>query len=131
MRYVLDPNIVADWLHNATISALTQIPSGNLVVAITCASYRSRSSSVYLLPFNIRFLPKIDVMYLYTEGGKTVLGGISDTQMQTTIATALVTTNEAMTNSEIDLEISPVHIGLVRSLNVSGPNHYRITNTWA
>ncbi|CAN0210390.1 unnamed protein product, partial [Ascophyllum nodosum] len=43
----------------------------------------------------------IDVMYLYTEGGKDVLGGISDTQMQTTLATALATANEAMDNSDI------------------------------
>lgn len=57
-------------------------------------------------------------MYLYTEGGRTVLGGISDTQMQTTIATGVATTNQAMINSDIDLEISPVHIGLVRPLFV-------------
>lgn len=53
-------------------------------------------------------------MYLYTEGGKEMLGGISDTQMRTTIATAFATTNEAMANSQIDLQLSPVYIGLVR-----------------
>ena len=53
-------------------------------------------------------------MYLYTEGGKDVLGGISDTQMQTTLATALATSNQAMDNSAIDLTLSLVYIGLVR-----------------
>lgn len=56
---------------------------------------------------------KIDVMYLYTKGVKEVLGDISDIQVQTTIATAIATTNQAMNNSKIDLEISPVHIGSV------------------
>lgn len=64
-------------------------------------------------------LTKIDVMYLYTDLAMEYLGGVSDTQMQTNIATALATTNEAMTNSEIDLEISPVYIGSVRSPNSS------------
>lgn len=53
-------------------------------------------------------------MYLYTEGGKNVLGGISDTQMQSTLATGLATANEAMTNSGIGLVLSLVHVGLVR-----------------
>lgn len=69
-------------------------------------------------------MPKIDVMYLYTEGGKKILGGISDTQMRTMIATALATTNEAMANSQIDLKISPVYIGLVRGLNSSDPSRF-------
>ena len=63
---------------------------------------------------------KIDVMYLYTEGGKDVLGGISDTQMQTTLATALATANEAMNNSDIGLSLSLTHVGLVRKLHRAG-----------
>ncbi|CAN0145382.1 unnamed protein product [Ascophyllum nodosum] len=53
----------------------------------------------------------VDVMYLYTEGGKDVLGGISDAQMQTTLAAAIASANEAMTNSDIDLTLSLVYTG--------------------
>ncbi|CAN0357794.1 unnamed protein product, partial [Ascophyllum nodosum] len=53
----------------------------------------------------------IDVMYLYTQGGKDLLGGISDAQMQTTLATALTTSNDATTNSDIDLTFSLVYVG--------------------
>lgn len=53
------------------------------------------------------------MLYLYTKGVNEVLGDISDIQVQTTIATAIATTNQAMNNSKIDLEISPVHIGSV------------------
>ena len=59
-------------------------------------------------------LSKIDVMYLYTQGGKDLLGGISDAQMQTTLATALTTSNDATTNSGIDLTLSLVYVGQVR-----------------
>lgn len=81
-------------------------------------SRRPRSPSAFPPHPQRSNVRKIDAMYLYTDGGKEVLGDISDTQMQTTIAAALATTNEAMTNSDIDLEISPVYIGLV-SLNSS------------
>ncbi|CAN0372426.1 unnamed protein product [Ascophyllum nodosum] len=50
-------------------------------------------------------------MYLYTQGGKDLLGGISDAQMQTTLATALTTSNDATTNSGIDLTLSLVYVG--------------------
>ena len=60
--------------------------------------------------------PKVDVMYLYTEGGKDVLGGISDAQMQTTLAAAIASANEAMTNSDIDLTLSLVYTGSVRRI---------------
>ena len=53
-------------------------------------------------------------MYLYTQGGKDLLGCISDAQMQTTLATALATSNDAMDNSDIDLTFSLVYVGQVR-----------------
>lgn len=65
-------------------------------------------------------------MYLYTEGAKDVLGGISDTQMQSTLATGLATANEAMTNSGIDLVLSLVHVGLVRLPILRGSSHFDI-----
>lgn len=54
-------------------------------------------------------------MMLYSEDGKGMLGNISDTQMQTTLATALSTSNEALVNSGIDMEFSLVHVGPVRA----------------
>ena len=57
---------------------------------------------------------KIDVMMLYNEGGKDKLGGISDAQMQTTLATALSSSNEAFARSGINLEFTLVYVGLVR-----------------
>ena len=71
----------------------------------------SNSSSPCLLLYDP---PKIDVMYLYTQGGKGLLGGICDAQMQTTLATALATSNDATTNSDIDLTFSLVYVGQVR-----------------
>lgn len=54
-------------------------------------------------------------MMLYSEGGKGMLGNITDAQMQTTLATALSTSNEALVNSRIDMEFSLVHVGPVRA----------------
>ena len=52
---------------------------------------------------------------LFNDGGKEKLGGISDVQMQTTLATALSSSNEALAHSGINLEFSLVHVGLVRA----------------
>ena len=52
---------------------------------------------------------------LFDEGGKEKLGGISDAQMQTTLASALSSSNEAFAHSGINLKFSLVYVGLVRT----------------
>ena len=84
-------------------------------VTVTVTVDISIATSNVSLPCLVLYdLPKIDVMYLYTQGGKDLLGGISDAQMQTTLATALTTSNDATTNSDIDLTFSLVYVGQVR-----------------
>lgn len=56
---------------------------------------------------------QIDVMFLYSELGRELLGNISPEQIETTLLEALVWTNEAMVNSEIDLVFSLVYVGEV------------------
>ena len=68
----------------------------------------------YLFIVTLNLNRQIDLMILYTEGAKESLGGISDAQMETALAAAITSTNEAMTNSDIDLEISVVYVGTVR-----------------
>lgn len=52
-------------------------------------------------------------MFLYTENAQNILGLLSDSQMQTYLAETLSWTNQAMVNSEIDLELPLVHVGPV------------------
>lgn len=52
-------------------------------------------------------------MYLYTPSGRDFLG-ITDAQMQSRLSDEIVSVNEAMVNSGIDLEFSLVQIDLVR-----------------
>lgn len=53
-------------------------------------------------------------MMLFTAGAMTILGGIDESQMQTTILERLTSTEEAFANSEIAITFNPVYIGLVR-----------------
>ena len=48
-------------------------------------------------------------MFLYTPGGRDLLR-VSDSQMQSKLAEALVVVNEAMANSDIDLRFSLVRV---------------------
>ena len=48
-------------------------------------------------------------MFMYTPGGRDVLG-VSDSQMQSVLADSLITVNEAMANSDIDLHLSLVRV---------------------
>ncbi|CAN0355754.1 unnamed protein product [Ascophyllum nodosum] len=52
---------------------------------------------------------QIDLMFLYTPGGRDILG-VSDSQMQSVLADSLITVNEAMVNSDIDLQLSLVRV---------------------
>lgn len=54
-------------------------------------------------------------MFFYTPSGRDILG-VSDSQMQSELADALITSNEAMVNSNVDLQFSLVRIEPV-SLN--------------
>lgn len=60
-------------------------------------------------------LPQIDVMMLYTETIKSVLGDLSDSQMESTLAVAIASSNQALNNSNIDAEFRLVYVGPVRS----------------
>lgn len=53
-------------------------------------------------------------MFLYTESALEAYGDITDAQMETVLATAITSSNEAMVNSDIDLELSVVYVGPVR-----------------
>lgn len=53
-------------------------------------------------------------MFLYTESALEAYGDITDAQMETVLATAITSSNEAMSNSDIDLELSVVYVGPVR-----------------
>ncbi|CAM9617644.1 unnamed protein product, partial [Laminaria digitata] len=57
---------------------------------------------------------QIDIMMLYSDEARTLLGGISTEQMETTIAESLVRTNAAFLNSELALSVNVVYIGEVR-----------------
>lgn len=48
-------------------------------------------------------------MFVYTPGGRDILG-VSDSQMQSELASSLVTANEAMVNSDVDLQFSLVRV---------------------
>lgn len=54
-------------------------------------------------------------MFLYSEGGRERLGNITPEQIETTALEALVRTNQAMVNSDIDLVLSLVYVGPVSS----------------
>lgn len=54
-------------------------------------------------------------MFFYTPSGRDILG-VSDSQMQSELADALITSNEAMVNSNVNLQFSLVRVELV-SLN--------------
>ena len=58
---------------------------------------------------------QIDVMVLYTEAARAVLGGVTHQQMITTIVESLVWTNQAFINSEVAVRFKAVLIGPVRS----------------
>ena len=61
-------------------------------------------------------------MFLYTPGGRDILG-VSDSQMQSVLADSLITVNEAMVNSDIDLQLSLVRVEPVSlSLLTDNPN---------
>lgn len=53
-------------------------------------------------------------MFLYTESALEAYGDVTDAQMETVLATAITSSNEAMGNSGIDLELSVVYVGQVR-----------------
>jgi len=56
----------------------------------------------------------MDVMLLYTEGVKTTLGGVSDDQVESTLATAIASSNLALQNSQVNAEFRLVYTGPVR-----------------
>lgn len=60
-------------------------------------------------------LPQINVMMLYTETIKSILGDLSDSQMDSTLAVAIASSNQALNNSSIDAEFRLVYVGPVRS----------------
>lgn len=60
-------------------------------------------------------LPQIDVMMLYTETIKSILGDLSDSQMDSTLAVAIASSSQALNNSNIDAEFRLVYVGPVRS----------------
>lgn len=53
-------------------------------------------------------------MLLYTEGVKATLGDVGDDQVESTLATAITSSNLALQNSEIDAEFRLVYTGPVR-----------------
>ena len=61
-------------------------------------------------------------MFLYTPGGRDILG-VSDSQMQSELADSLISVNEAMVNSDIDLQFSLVRVEPV-SLSLLKDNCY-------
>ena len=55
-------------------------------------------------------------MFMYTPSGRDVLG-VSDSQMQSVLADSVIIANEALTNSDIDLQfvlvrVEPVSLSL-------------------
>lgn len=56
-------------------------------------------------------------MILYSTAALEILGDITTEQMETRIAEAFVTTNQAMINSEIKLGVELVHVAQVRTKN--------------
>ena len=55
-------------------------------------------------------------MMLYTDDVKTMLGGVTDAQLESTFAAAIASSTEALTNSDIDAEFRLVFVGPVRFL---------------
>ena len=53
---------------------------------------------------------------LYTDDVKTMLGGVTDAQLESTFAAAIASSTEALTNSDIDAEFRLVFVGPVRFL---------------
>ena len=62
-------------------------------------------------------------MFLYTPGGRDILG-VSDSQMQSELADSLIAVNEAMVNSDIDLQFSLVRVEQV-SLSLLKDSFYK------
>ena len=56
-------------------------------------------------------------MFMYTPSGRDVLG-VSDSQMQSVLADSVIIANEALTNSDIDLQFALVRVEPV-SLSLS------------
>ena len=61
-------------------------------------------------------VPQIDVMMLYTDDVKPMLGGVTDAQLESMFAAEIASTTEALTNSDIDAEFRLVFVGPVRIL---------------
>lgn len=76
-------------------------------------------------------------MFVYTPGGRDILG-VSDSQMQSELASSLVTANEAMVNSDVDLQFSLVRVepvsvqwnyiipracSIILVISISSPSH--------
>lgn len=53
-------------------------------------------------------------MLLYTETVNDIFGGVSDSQVMSTLATAIASSNQALTDSNIDAEFHLVYTGPVR-----------------
>lgn len=68
-----------------------------------------------LLPPRIYVVtPQIDVMLLFTETVNDIFGGVSDSQVMSTLATAIASSNQALNDSSIDAEFHLVYAGPVR-----------------
>ncbi|CAM9926139.1 unnamed protein product [Ascophyllum nodosum] len=54
--------------------------------------------------------PEVDVMMLHTVDARDLLGGVSDSQMETILSAAFSSSQEAMANSNIGLSLRLVHV---------------------
>ena len=61
-------------------------------------------------------------MYMYTPSGRDILG-VSDSQMQSVLADYVIIANEALTNSDIDLQFVLVRVEPV-SLSLSAEGKF-------
>ena len=66
-----------------------------------------------------RYSNQIDILVLYTVGGLASIGVTTQAQMESFVVGEFESTNAAMVNSEIDLELSVVRVQPVRQHSVT------------
>ena len=68
---------------------------------------------------------QIDILVLYTEGGLASIGLTTQAQMESFVIEEFESTNEAMMNSLIDLEVTVVRVQPVRQYFVT---HHKVVS---
>ncbi|CAN0252790.1 unnamed protein product [Ascophyllum nodosum] len=67
-------------------------------------------------------------MMLYTDDVKTMLGGVTDAQLESTFAAAIASSTEALTNSDIDAEFRLVFVGPLPYTETSTNSEIQLSN---